>query len=168
MIKFKANDEWYKLASSQEKQSSFSSGGRFFFNSDKSTKIAQEESPTRINNHQKTMIGEGFSTLLRMLRLNAKLRYEDLAKKINVNPDELRMLEKSIGHTAEPRTLVALAKFFKIPTQNFLQIGGVLKKINAQIEREITRFAAESESFDQLTKKEKELLQGIVKILGED
>ena len=114
------------------------------------------------------MRGEGFSTFLRMLRLNANLRYEDLAQKINVNHDELRTLEKSIGYTAEPRTLVALANFFKIPTQEFLQIGAALQSIDAQIDKEVTRFAAESESFEQLTKKEKELLQRIVKILGED
>ena len=55
MIKFKADEQWYKLAASQEKKLAFSSGGRLFFNSAKSKKWAQGEKPTKVNNHQKTM-----------------------------------------------------------------------------------------------------------------
>ena len=167
MIKFKASDQWYKLAASQESELAFSTNGRALFNKSKSREVIREESLVN-KDHKKTMRREGFSNFLRMLRLNANLRYEELAKKISVNPDELRTLEKSIGHTAEPRTLVALANFFKIPTQKFLQIGGVLKDIDVCIEQEVTKFAAESESFEQLTQKEKELLQRIIKILGEE
>ena len=59
MIKFKANDQWYKLAAFGEEELAFSSGGRLFFNSAKSKEIAPKENPRKVNDHQKNNEGRG-------------------------------------------------------------------------------------------------------------
>ena len=153
MIKFKAGREWYESAASQEEQVDFLSSGRLFFQNSKS------------KDEKKIIRGEAFSAMLRMLRLDSKLSFEQLAKKIKVNPNELRMLERSIGYMAEPKILILLAKFYKIPTQKFLQVGNFHEDVDSQFEEEITQFASESESFDQLTDGEKKLLKKIIKVL---
>lgn len=163
MIKFTASEKWYRQVSSIESEVKEMSAGASFL-----VKKGSYEEKSHLNNLKKLRRDEGFSTLLRMLRLQAGLTYEKLSKKIDTSIQELILLEKQVGYKASPRTLVALSGLYNIPSKNFLQIGGALANINRKLDEEVTKFAAESESFDKLTKEEKKLLQKIVKILGEE
>lgn len=159
MIKFSASKQWYRqIASVEAEVEEMSAGASFLIKKD-----IQEEKLSL----KETRLGEGFSTLLRMLRLEAGLSFEKLSKKINANIQELILLEKQVGYKASPRTLVALSELYKIPSKSFLKIGGALKNTDQKLDDEVIRFAAESESFDRLTKEEKILLQKIIKTLAE-
>ena len=157
MIKFSASKQWYhQIASIEAEVEEISAGATFLIKKD-----IQEETL----NLNKIRLKEGFSALLRMLRLKAGLSFEKLSKKIDTNIQELILLEKQAGYQANPRTLTALAKLYKIPPKNFLQIGGVLQNTDQKLDEEVIKFAAKSESFDKLTKEEKILLQKMIKTL---
>jgi len=160
MIKLSASKKWFLDAASKEESAENMSAGSSFLVSNKSQDVVELKDLSEIRRN------EGFSNLLRMLRLNAGLSYEKLAKKINANIEELILIERQAGYRASPRTLVSLANFYKIPTSKLLQIGGAVKNIDEKLNDEVIRFAAESESFDKLTKEEKKLLQKIVKAIG--
>lgn len=160
MIKFKPSDKWYQDAVSKETQVNFVSGGKSFFSNDDENYF---KSDTQVN-MASIRKSEAFSTLLRMLRLNMNLSFEELSEKVLVDVEELFLLERKLGHKANPRTLIRLSNFYKIDSKKFLQLGGV-HKIEESFEKEVARFAAKSESFDKLTREEKKLLQGIIRLL---
>ena len=160
MIKFRASDQWYQRAASQEDTVCFVSGGEQFFRESNFEDNIESMDLDQIRKK------EGFATLLRMLRLNAGFTYEELSSKIRVDVRELILLEKKVGYSPNPRTLVALSKFYKIPTDKLLKIGGAYQKVDKNLDDQVIRFAAESESFDKLTKEEKKLMDNIIKFLA--
>lgn len=162
MIKFKATNKWYELAAESEAGISHISAGP----SDLSISGLLGNDVILKKNIREIRRLEGVSTLLKMLRLKNKLSVDDLASKLDLDVDEVVLLERQVGYKASPRTLVALAKFYDIPTQVFLQLIGASKVKNDVIEEEMIRFAAESEAFEKLTSEEKKLLNRVVKIIS--
>lgn len=162
MIKFTATDKWYKRAASEESGVFCMSAGdpNLFVDV-----VRPREEAECLNDFRRA---EGFSTLLRMLRLDLNLTFEKLSKKTDIELEELVRLEKQAGYKASPRTLITLAHFYKIPNGKFLEMSGAVKAPRSKAAQEVTSFAAKSESFDKLTKEEKKLLQKIIKIIGKE
>lgn len=162
MIKFSATNKWYELAAESESGVPAISAGPSCVTI--SPSLASEVALKRDIREIRKL--EGFSTLLKMLRLERKLTIEKLALKLDVDINELVLLERQVGYKATPRTLVALAEFYDIPKYVFLQLVGALKIQNDVIKEEMIRFAAESESFEKLSKEEKKLLNRIIEVIS--
>lgn len=163
MIKFEASDAWYRKAASQEEKVDSVMCGSEYLDSD------DEFRPeSLLHDVRKLRRGEGFATLLRMLRLERRYSYKVLAEKIQVKEEELILLEKQVGFVAHPRTLSKLASFYKIDSGKFLQMSGAFREIDARLDDEVVKFAAESESFDKLTKEEKRLLNRLIKFISKN
>jgi transcriptional regulator with XRE-family HTH domain len=160
MIKFAATNKWYELAAQSETNILDVSAGS------STLSVTGAAEPIPVTNIKQIRKLEGFSTLLRMLRLNKGFSIEKLASKINVEIKELVLLERQAGYKANPRTLVALANFYNIPIKRFLQISGAIKATDAEMEDEVIRFAAESELLEKLTAQEKSLLSRTMGIIS--
>lgn len=162
MIKFMATNKWYELAAESETNVSHISAGP----SDLSISGLLGKDVILKKDIREIRRLEGFSTLLKMLRLKNKLSVNDLASKLDLDIDEVLLLERQVGYKASPRTLVTLANFYNIPTKVFLQLIGALKVKNDIIEEEMIQFAAKSEAFEKLNNDEKKLLNRVVKIIS--
>lgn len=163
MIKFSASNEWYKLAAESETDILDIYTGPPTLPASCTIENSTEEK----KDIKKIRKIEGFTKLLKMLRLKKGFSVEKLALKINADIEEIILFENQAGYKPSPRTLIALANFHKIPKNIFLQLSGALTTIeNKEIENEITKFAAQSKSFETLTSEEKKLLNEIIKILS--
>ena len=109
----------------------------------------------------------GFSRFMHKLRINAGLSIAKLASKIDVEQEQLLFIEQKIGYKAPPRTLSNLAKYYNLPLQGLLQMSGVIRNVDKRLEESVVRFAAESDSFEKLTREEKKLLNSLIKIINE-
>lgn len=126
----------------------------------------------RVKSPEEGTLGHGalrraFPIVLRKLRLRAGLSVEKLARKADVEVEQLQYIEHDPAYKAPPRTIVQLAKFFKVTPKVFFQLAGATKEVDERLEESVVRFAAESESFEKLTKEEKKLLGELVKVLQE-
>lgn len=165
MIKFTASNKWYELAAKSETDILDISAGCSTLSTSQTSE--REFSSFKEQDLPQLRRREGFSTLLRQLRLSKGLSVEALASKLDIDVQEIILLERQVGYKASPRSLVALADYYKIPTKIFLQIGGAIKNIDPDMEQEMIRYAAESESFEKLTSEEKKLLNRTVKIISQ-
>ncbi len=108
-----------------------------------------------------------FSTLMRQLRLEKNLTVEELAQRIEVEPEQLHRIERHIGFKPPPRTLHRLAEWHRLPVKTVIQMAGGVKSMNRSLEDSVLCFAAKSESFERLNSDEKRLLNDFVQCLRE-
>ena len=160
MINFSATKKWYELAAQSEADVVDISAGPSTLSI---SNVTVTESMKNIKQIRKL---EGFSTLLKMLRLNKGLSFEKLSFQINVNIEELILLEKQVGYKSSTTTLLALARFYSLPEKLLLQIGDATNVSNSKIDEEVIRFAAESESVEKLSPQEKYLLDRTIEIIS--
>lgn len=112
-------------------------------------------------------VHEAFSILMRQLRLDQDLTVEELARQIEVEPEQLQRIERQVGFKPPPRTLHRLADWHRLPVNVVIQMAGGVKKMNRSLEESAMCFAAKSESFERLNSDEKQLLNEFVQCLRE-
>jgi hypothetical protein len=61
-----------------------------------------------------------------------------------------------------------LSKFYGIPQRRLAVLAGAIRDVPADLEREVSRFAAQSESFAKLTPEERRTLDEFVTFLREE
>ena len=110
-------------------------------------------------------VHEAFSILMRQLRLEQNLTVEELACRIEVEPEQLHRIERHVGFKPPPRTLVRLADWHRLPIKAVIQMAGGVKTMNHSLEESVLCFAAKSESFERLNAYEKRLLNEFVQCL---
>lgn len=160
MINFSATKKWYELAARSEADVVDISAGP------STLSISGVTVTEPMKNIKQIRKLEGFSTLLKMLRLNKGLSFEKLSFQINVHIEELILLEKQVGYKSSATTLLALARFYSLPEKLFLQIGDTTHVSNSKLDEEVIRFAAESESVEKLSPQEKHLLDRTIEIIS--
>lgn len=109
-----------------------------------------------------------FHVVLQSLRRAKGLGIDGLARRIDVDPDELRALERGAHTKPHPRTLYKLSQFYDVPSQRLMQLAGAVREVPADVREHASRFAAHSESFAKLSREERKLLDGFVKFLKTD
>ena len=114
------------------------------------------------------LLRRAFSRLARGLRLDRKLSYEELARRADVDPEQLRSVEEDPCFQTPPRTLVQLAEFYELPPKRFLILAGAIREQAVDLEREAVQFAAQSASFEVLSGEQKRLLHDFVRQLKEN
>ncbi len=109
-----------------------------------------------------------FQVLVRKLRIKHDLSVESLAKKLDVNEEEILELERNCQFRPTPLLLYKLSNFFDIPQQKLNFLAGATKEIPPEFSIEASRFAAQSESFEKLTQEEKRILDEFVTFLKKE
>lgn len=106
-----------------------------------------------------------FHVVIRGLRRGKGLGIEDLARRIDVDPEELRALERGSYARPQPRTLYKLSQFFDVSPQRLMQLAGAVREVPDDVREQASRFAACSESFAKLSSEERKLLDEFVTFL---
>jgi transcriptional regulator with XRE-family HTH domain len=109
-----------------------------------------------------------FHLCMQMLRRKQKMTIDDLAAKTTLDRNELIAMERNPGYHPSPLTLHKLSRFYGIPEKRMLVLAGAVKNVPHDVSQHASRFAAQSESFANLTAEEKRALDDFVKALRND
>ena len=109
----------------------------------------------------------GFGLFVKYMRLKRKLSEESLAKKIDVDVNDIMHIENDVQYEPEPRIVYQLASFFQVPTPRLMQISGLSIIKDKRLYDETVKFAASSNPSSTLSHGERVLLETFVSVLNE-
>ena len=109
-----------------------------------------------------------FRELLRGLRKEKGLKIDQVAERSGIDREEILRMERNECYRPAPLTLHKLSKFYGIPQRRLAVLAGAIRDVPADLEREVSRFAAQSESFAKLTPEERRTLDEFVTFLREE
>lgn len=110
----------------------------------------------------------GFHLLVQLLRRQHGLTVDALARKADIERDEIVAMERNPGYKPTPLTVHKLSTFYGIPERRMLVLAGAITEIPDEFAKEVSQFTADSESFAQLTKEEKKALDRFMAFLQSD
>jgi len=109
-----------------------------------------------------------FRLFVQMLRRRHGLTVDKLAQRADIDRDEIVAMERNNGYRPSPLTLHKLCDVFGIPERRMLALAGAIKEAPRGLSERASGFAAQSESFADLTREEKRELDEFVRFLKED
>lgn len=109
-----------------------------------------------------------FQLAVRKLRMLRGFSVEDLAKELDVAPEEILSLERDFSYRPPPLILYRLSKAFDVPQTSLNVLAGATTDAPPGLNEQASRFAAQSESFERLTREEKKILDEFVKFLRDE
>ena len=77
-------------------------------------------------------------------------------------------MERNPGYRPSPLTLHKLSRFYDIPEKRLLVLAGAVRDVPQAFCEQASRFAAQSESFANLTAEEKKALDEFMRVLKSD
>lgn len=109
-----------------------------------------------------------FREVVRGLRRREQLSVESLARKIDLDTDEIIAMECHDHYRPSPLVLHKLSRLYKVSQMRLAALAGAVTEVPEDLREQASRFAAQSQSFAKLTKEEKRLLDEFVKVLREE
>ena len=109
-----------------------------------------------------------FREVIKNLRRNRGLTVDQLAKRIDIDRDEITSMEQDSNYRPFPNTLYKLSKFYGISQRKLAELAGAITNVPQEMREQASRFAAQSDSFSKLTLEEKRTLDEFVKFLKEE
>ena len=106
-----------------------------------------------------------FQLFIQMLRRSKKLTIEELARKTEIDRDELVTMERNPGYSPTPLTLHRLCGFYGIPERKMLVLVGAVRHVPEDVKEHASRFAARSESCAGLTREQRRALDEFMTFL---
>jgi len=106
-----------------------------------------------------------FQECLKVHRRSKNLTLEDAARRLEMEPNDLRELEHSMSCKPDPYTLYRLSEFYKIPLESLSILCGAFKDTSDEIRHEASAFAAKSESFSKASRDQLKLVDEFMKQL---
>ena len=106
-----------------------------------------------------------FREVVRGLRREKGLAPEELATKLGLDRDEVIAMERQDDYRPSPLTLFKLSKFYGISQRNLAVLAGAISDASQEFQEEVSKFAAQSESFAKLTKEEQQILDKFITFL---
>jgi transcriptional regulator with XRE-family HTH domain len=106
-----------------------------------------------------------FREVVRGLRRKRRLTPEELAAKLGLDRNEVIAMERQDDYRPSPLTLFKLGKFYGISQQNLAILAGAISDASHEFQQEVSKFAAQSESFAKLTREEQQILDEFIKFL---
>ena len=106
-----------------------------------------------------------FREVVRGLRRRQGLTPDELAAKLGLDRDEIIAMERQDDYRPTPLTLFKLSKFYGISQRNLAILAGALFDVSREFQQEVSKFAAQSESFAKLTKEEQQILDQFINFL---
>lgn len=107
-----------------------------------------------------------FGRFVRLMRRKRRQTVEHLAEDAQIDVTELVEIEEDNHHKPEPRTVYQLAKSFDLPTSSLMQLAGLSVAKNSSFYEEAIRFAARSETVEELNDIERAALEAFVSVLN--
>ena len=108
-----------------------------------------------------------FKLCLQNLRRSKGLTVQALAKKLDLDHDEIIAMERNNAYRPSPLTIHRLSEFYKLPEKKLATLAGAFR-VPEGFHKYASQFAAQSESFSELTRAEKSALDGLVSFLRSD
>lgn len=109
-----------------------------------------------------------FGRFVRLMRRSQKMSREELAQDADIDIKELIEIEDDVRHKPDVRSVFQLSGVFKLPSAKLMQVAGLAKARNDNIERQMERFAARSDPMADLTDEERAALEDFVAQLSSD
>jgi transcriptional regulator with XRE-family HTH domain len=109
-----------------------------------------------------------FRDVVRALRRERELTVDQLAKKLEIDRDEIVAMERNPGYRPSPVVLHKLSQFYGIPTRRLAALAGAIRETPESLVEEASRFAAQSDSFTKLSREERQLLDRFVNFLKKE
>jgi transcriptional regulator with XRE-family HTH domain len=119
-------------------------------------------------NFENETMNYAFRELLRGLRKKTGMKIDEFASKSGIDQEEVLRMERNGCYRPTPLALHKLSKFYGIPQRRLAVLAGAVRNVPAELEQEVSRFAAQSESFAKLTPEEQQILDEFVKFLREE
>ena len=95
-----------------------------------------------------------FARFLHLARRDRKLTLERFAEAADVDLAELLRIEADEHHTPALRTVHKVAEFLKVPEKKLMALAGLLQIKDVRLQNESLKFAARSETVENLTPEE--------------
>lgn len=159
-MKLERNKEWWIALARREGNSSVAAGLL-------ALDAKPEEKPAPPVAEPAEDVRIAFGRFVNLVRRHRGYTLERLAEIAEIEASELLMIEDDVHHVPEPRTVYKLALTFDVSHQRLLQIAGLAAANDDGLRDEAVRFAARSESIEQLTPEEASALEAFVKVLSE-
>ncbi|QUL37195.1 helix-turn-helix domain-containing protein [Erythrobacter sp. JK5] len=109
-----------------------------------------------------------FGRFVRLMRRSRRMSREELAQNADIDILELIEIEDDVRHKPDVRSVYQLSGVFKVPSAKLMQVAGLAKARNDNIERQMERFAARSDPMAELTNEERAALEEFVSQLSAD
>lgn len=109
-----------------------------------------------------------FGRFVRLMRRSQKMSREELAQNADIDILELIEIEDDVRHKPDVRSVYQLSGVFNLPSAKLMQVAGLAKARNDNIERQMERFAARSDPMAALTDEERSALEEFVSQLSAD
>jgi hypothetical protein len=109
-----------------------------------------------------------FGALVRLERRSCKLTVSDLAKALDVEEVEIRNIEHDPAYRARPRTILGIARHFKLPPKEVMKLAGAAAANDDRFIEKAMRFAAHSDDMGAFSEEERQLLNSFVEFLRDD
>ena len=106
-----------------------------------------------------------FREVVKGLRRSNGLSIDKLSKKIDIDKEDLISMERDNKYQPTPFALHKLSNFYNVSHRKLAMLAGAISDIPQPVMREASKFAAQSESFSNLTNEEKDILDKFVSFL---
>ncbi|MFA4987912.1 MAG: helix-turn-helix transcriptional regulator [Candidatus Brocadiia bacterium] len=114
---------------------------------------------------QITAVRYAFQLAVQTLRKQRGLSIDKLAALTGIDRGELIAVERNPGYRPTPLTLHKLSKFYKVPEERLAALAGAFQEAPHEVTESALRYAAQSESFAQLTKEERKAFDQFIQTL---
>jgi len=102
-----------------------------------------------------------------LMRRRKRMTIEQLAESADIEVGELLSIEADLPQLPEPRTLYQLAEAFSVSQKKLMELSGLTRTKEAGFIDEAVRYAARSESLEDLNDDELAALDGLIMVLSE-
>jgi transcriptional regulator with XRE-family HTH domain len=109
-----------------------------------------------------------FREVIKNLRRSRGLTTDQLARKLDIDRKGIISMEQSSTYRPSPLMLFKLSKFYGVSQRKLAELAGFVTKVNDKMKEQASRFAAQSDSFDNLNAEEKRTLDDFVRFLKEE
>ncbi len=102
-----------------------------------------------------------------LIRRREQMTIEQLAESADIEIGELMSIEADSTQLPEPRTLYQLAQVFSVSHTKLMRLSGLTQTKEEGFVGEAVRYAARSESLEDLNDDERKALDGLIAVLSE-
>ncbi len=111
------------------------------------------------------IINFAFREIMCALRKRKGLTVDELAKKVDADRTEIIAIERHDGYQPNPLLIGKLSEFYDVPQQKLAELAGITSNMAPAVRKRAGWFAAQSDSFAELTTEEMRTLGEFVRFL---
>jgi transcriptional regulator with XRE-family HTH domain len=111
---------------------------------------------------------QAFGVLVRQLRRQQQWTIEELAKRTQIDAEDLRQIERDPHYRPRFHVVHQLSTVYGVPERPLLRLSGATVTADHDFEEKAMRFAAKSDDMSQLSEQEQQALNEYVKYLVEE